>query len=140
MIFINMSRDKKSLLVFTVIYLKSEKIGRTNQNKNISLSHREGPMHSLVRRNLYLYVYLYQLCIGFNIYLWQYPVKGSIFDLIFLEIVVNNMALPFCFFGLSSKIQSRCFLHVKGSPKIPRLFQYLYFLRSMPNASKWCKF
>ena len=37
------------------------------------------------------------------------------------------MALPFWFFGLSLKIQSRCFLHVKGSSEIPRFFQYLFF-------------
>ena len=59
--------------------------------------------------------------------IWQYPEKGTIFHLISLKIVVNDMALPFWFFGLSLKIQSRCFLHVKGSPKIPRFFRYHVF-------------
>ena len=53
------------------------------------------------------------------IYIWQNTVKGSVFHLILPKIVVNDIALHFCFFGLSLKIQSRSFLHVYWSPKIP---------------------
>ena len=54
-----------------------------------------------------------------HIYIWQYTVKGSIFHLIFPKIMVNDIALHFWVFGLSLKIQSRSFLHVYWSPKIP---------------------
>ena len=46
---------------------------------------------------------------------------------IFLKIVVNGIALPFRFFGLSLKIQSCCFQHIKESPKIPWFLEYHVF-------------
>ena len=53
----------------------------------------------ILEPTLTIYIYIY-------IYIWQYPVRGSIFNLNFPKIVVNDIALNFWLFRLSSKIQS----------------------------------
>ena len=61
------------------------------------------------------------------VYIWQYPVRASIFNLNFPKIVVNDIALNFWLFRLSSKIQSCWFNHGRCSPKIPWFFEYHVF-------------
>ena len=66
------------------------------------------------------------LCSYFR-YIWQYPVRASIFNLNFPKIVVNEIAINFWLFRLSLKIQSCWFNHGRCSPKIPWFFEYHVF-------------
>ena len=75
-------------------------------------------------------------------YIWQYSVRGSIFNFNFPKIAVNEIALHFWCFRISLKIQSSCFLHGSCTPKIPRFVQNCVFqgpCRTRQNGKKFQK-
>ena len=58
------------------------------------------------------------------VYIWQYPIRGSVFHLNFPKIVVNGIALHFWLFRLSITVDS---IMEAGVLKYPDLFNIVFF-------------